>query len=118
VRVLLADDDAAFCEQLAATLRDRMPEVDIVAYAGDGHAAVAAAMAATPQVVFIDYSMPGPNGGHAASVIKQALPETRVVILTGLDRAELEDVGDGVDVVRKGAGMEDALLAVLAQSQR
>ena len=117
MRVLLADDDGAFREQLAVTLRERLPHVEIVGSVADGHGAVAAAMSETPSVVLIDYAMPGPNGGHAASVIRQALPETRVVILTGLDRSALAGVADGVDVVRKGADMEDALLGILARQR-
>lgn len=116
-RVLLADDDAAFRESLAATLEERVPGVEIIASVGDGHTAVAAAMDSAPDLVLIDYSMPGPNGGHAASVIRQALPKTEVVILTGVATAELDDVSDDVEVVQKGAGMEDALVGVLARQR-
>jgi DNA-binding NarL/FixJ family response regulator len=116
-RVLLADDDAAFRAQLAATLEDRVPGVEIVGSVGDGHSAVVSAMDLAPDLVLIDYSMPGPNGGHAASVIRQALPETQVVILSGVPESEMDDVADAVEVVTKGAGMEDAVVG-LVERQR
>jgi DNA-binding NarL/FixJ family response regulator len=108
-RLLLADDDAAFREQLAALLPDLLPDVEIVAAVDDGHEAVAAAMRHSPSVVLIDYAMPGPDGGHAAAVIRQALPDARIVILSGLDPEELRGLPGDVKVVRKGAGMEQAL---------
>jgi len=113
-RLLLADDNDAFREQLAALLHDLVPDGEIVAAVADGHAAVAAAMKHSPAVVLIDYAMPGPNGGHAASVIRQALPGTRIVILSGLEPDELGDIPGDVHVVRKGAGMEQALADALA----
>lgn len=113
-RVLLADDDAAFREQLAELVGELVPDGEIVATAADGHTAVAAAMKHSPTVVLIDYAMPGPNGGHAASVIRQALPGTRIVILSGLEPDELDDIPGDVKVVRKGAGMERALADALS----
>jgi YesN/AraC family two-component response regulator len=112
--VLLADDDDAFRDQLAALIADRFPDLEIVASVADGHDAVACAMEHSPSVVLIDYAMPGPNGGHAAAVIRQALPATRIVILSGLDETELGDVPGDLPVVRKGAGMDERLVALLA----
>jgi DNA-binding NarL/FixJ family response regulator len=111
VRVLLADDDAAFREQLAEQLRDA--GLDVVASVGDGHGAVAEAMARTPDAVLIDYGMPGPDGGHAAAVIHQALPNALVVILTGRDAGELENVPADVEVLAKGPTLEAALSRLL-----
>ncbi|HEY6962705.1 MAG TPA: response regulator transcription factor [Gaiellaceae bacterium] len=108
-RVLLADDDDAFREQLAEELRTNVAGLEIVASVGDGHQAVAQAMTHSPDTVLIDYGMPGPDGGHAAAVIRQALPATRVVILTGQETAKLENVPPDVEVLRKGAGLESAL---------
>jgi DNA-binding NarL/FixJ family response regulator len=113
-RLLLADDDAAFREQLTTLLGDLLPDAEIIAAVPDGHTAVAAAMLHAPTIVVIDYSMPGPNGGHAAAVIRQALPDARIVILSGLDPDELEQLPGDVRIVRKGAGMEDALADALA----
>src|SRR3954463_9099566 len=116
-RVILADDDAAFRAQLEEIVTARLPGAEIVASVGDSHAAVAAAMLHSPAVVLIDYAMPGANGSHAAAVIRQALPETRIAILSGIPESEMEDLVDGIEVVAKGAGMEDALVEALARQR-
>jgi DNA-binding NarL/FixJ family response regulator len=113
-RVLLADDDAAFREQLAAILEDNLTDVEVVASVADGHQAVAAAMSHAPAVAVIDYAMPGPSGGHAAAVIQQALPKTTVIVVSGLPPEEVSELPRDVRLVRKGAGFEQELLAALA----
>jgi DNA-binding NarL/FixJ family response regulator len=112
LRVLLADDDPTFREQLALQLGER-DDLEIVASVGDGHQAVAQAMAHGPDVVLIDYAMPGPDGGHAAAVIRQALPEARVVILTGREAAELVNMPPDIEVVRKDDRLESELARLL-----
>jgi DNA-binding NarL/FixJ family response regulator len=114
-RLLLADDDPAFRDQLTVLLADLAPDAEIVASVPDGHTAVAEAMRHSPSIVVIDYAMPGPNGGHAAAVIRQALPGARIVILSGLEPDELSDLPGDVHVVRKGAGMEEALADALSR---
>lgn len=112
-RILLADDDAAFREQLVAILEQNLADVEVVASVGDGHEAVAAAMSHSPAVAVIDYAMPGPSGGHAAAVIQQALPEATVIVVSGLPPEEIGDLPRDVLLVRKGAGLEQDILAAL-----
>jgi len=113
-RLLLVDDDLAFREQLAALLVEHVPDAEIVGSVADGHAAVAEAMRSSPEVVLIDYAMPGPDGAHAAAVIRQALPDAKVLILSGLAQEELRNLPSGVEVIAKGAGLESRLAAALA----
>jgi CheY-like chemotaxis protein len=112
-RLLVADDDAAFRAQLTELLPGLLPGVEVVAVVTDGHEAVAAALAHSPSIVLIDYAMPGPDGGHAAAVIRQALPGARIVILSGVDPEDIDNLPGDATLVRKGAGMEQALLAAL-----
>jgi DNA-binding NarL/FixJ family response regulator len=113
-RVLLADDDPSFREQLAAILHANLDDVEVVASVAGGHEAVAAAMAHSPTAAVIDYAMPGPTGGHAAAVIQQALPEATVIVVSGLPPEEIVDLPRDVVLVRKGATLERELLAALA----
>jgi CheY-like chemotaxis protein len=113
-RLLLADDDPAFRRQLEELIAARLPDLELVASVSDGHEAVAAAMAHSPSVVVIDYSMPGPSGGHAAAVIQQALPGTRIVVVSGLPVEEVAELPPNVVLVRKGAGIERELIDALA----
>ena len=61
LRVLIVDDELLGRERVASLLREH-PDVDIVGMAGDGNAAVDAIRALRPDVVFLDYEMPGRNG--------------------------------------------------------
>ena len=73
--VLVADDDAAARELLASRLRDLGFRVE---EAGDGVDAVAKAATLRPDVIVMDYAMPGMNGGDAARQIA-ADPNTRTI---------------------------------------
>jgi hypothetical protein len=57
--------------------------------------------------------MPGPSGLRAATAIAQALPQTRIVILSGADCVDADSVPGDALYVRKGDGMEDELRSAL-----
>jgi len=61
LRVLIVDDELLGRERVASLLREH-PDVDVVGMAGDGNAAVDAIRDLHPDVVFLDYEMPGRNG--------------------------------------------------------
>jgi len=61
LRVLVVDDEMLGRERIASLLREQN-DVDIVGMVEDGNAAVAAIREQHPDVVFLDYEMPGKNG--------------------------------------------------------
>jgi len=61
LRVLIVDDELLGRERVASLLREH-PDVEIVGAVGDGNAAVDAIRKLEPDVVFLDYEMPGRNG--------------------------------------------------------
>ena len=61
IRVLLADDEDLIRVALAALLALE-PDLDVVAQASDGRAAVDAALAHRPDVAVVDLEMPGLDG--------------------------------------------------------
>ncbi|NJP35135.1 response regulator transcription factor [Micromonospora thermarum] len=85
IRVLLADDEELIRTALAALL-DLEPDVEVVAQAPDGAAAVAAALAHRPDVAVVDLAMPRLDGFQVAAELARALPTCAVVILTGQGR--------------------------------
>jgi two-component system response regulator DesR len=85
IRVLLADDEELIRVALAALL-SLEPDLDVVAQASDGHAAVNAALAHRPDVAVVDLEMPGLDGLHVTAELATALPSCAVVILTGRGR--------------------------------
>jgi DNA-binding NarL/FixJ family response regulator len=78
-QVLLADDHTLLLEAFQKLLID---EFDVVGAVSDGRALVAAVATLRPDVVVVDVTMPLLNGIDATRQIKQAQPETRVIILT------------------------------------
>jgi DNA-binding NarL/FixJ family response regulator len=81
ITVLLADDHPLVRRGFRRMLEDD-PAVAVVAEAGDGDEAVRLAKATRPQVVLIDYAMPGLNGVAATRAILRDAPETAVVVLS------------------------------------
>jgi len=113
LRVVLADDHPALRQGVRALLERH--GVEVVAEAADGRAAADAVRELHPDVVVLDVVMPVLNGVDAAREIAQTCPETRVVLLTGLDQERLvtEAVSVGVrGIVLKTQATEDLALAV------
>jgi DNA-binding NarL/FixJ family response regulator len=81
IRVLLADDHELVRAGFRALLAG-LSDVEVVAEADDGRAALALVAAHQPDVVLMDISMPGLNGLEATSRIVKDFPRTRVIILS------------------------------------
>src|SRR5207248_2343175 len=81
VRVLLADDHALVRAGIRALL-ESLEGVTVVAEAGTGSEVLELARKHHPDVVLLDISMPGLGGLEASALLKQELPEVRVVMLS------------------------------------
>ena len=81
VRVLIADDQKVVREGLVSLL-SLLPDIVVVGSAIDGDDAVRQALDLHPDVVLMDLNMPRCNGVEATEQLRQAQPETRVVVLT------------------------------------
>jgi DNA-binding NarL/FixJ family response regulator len=80
VRVVLADDHDAFVEGLGMVLSAEA-DLEVVALACDGAAALEAVVAHEPDVLVIDTQMPGPGVTELLRQVGQARPATRVLLL-------------------------------------
>lgn len=80
IRVLIADDAAAWREALKAMLAGS-PEVEVVGEAEDGPQAVAATLSLRPDVVVMDYRLPRLDGAAATEAIR-AEAEVAVVMVS------------------------------------
>jgi PAS domain S-box-containing protein len=115
-RVLVVDD----AEDIRTLLRLKLMRasgVEVVGEAGDGLEAVALASALEPDVVLLDMAMPRMDGLEALPLIREAVPNVRVVVLSGFneDTMERRAMEAGADrYVVKGGDM-DALIAVIAE---
>lgn len=81
IKVLVADDEQLIRTGIRAVL-ESAADITVVAEAGDGRAAVGAALASRPDVALLDISMPLADGLTAAKEIMRHSPGTRVLVLT------------------------------------
>jgi DNA-binding LytR/AlgR family response regulator len=71
---LIAEDEPLLAQALQADLALLWPQLKIVATVGDGASAVTQAMAAKPDLLFLDIRMPGLSGLEAAADLADAWP--------------------------------------------
>ncbi|MBK5294728.1 MAG: response regulator transcription factor [Acidobacteriia bacterium] len=81
IRVLLVDDHALVRLGFRRLLEDD-PALEVVGEASDGQEAVELARRLRPDVVVMDYAIPGFNGALATRKIREAVPGTRVLMLS------------------------------------
>ena len=81
IRILLVEDNQVFREALELLL-GMQADLEVVASVGDGSEAVAACDKHEPQVVLMDYRLPGMDGVQATAAVKESHPEIAVVGLT------------------------------------
>jgi DNA-binding NarL/FixJ family response regulator len=95
-RVLIADDQRVVREGLAMLL-GLLPEIELVGSACDGDEAVALAADLRPDIVLMDLRMPRCDGVEATRVLRERVPETKVVVLTTYadDRSVLDALRAG-----------------------
>ena len=86
IRVVVADDQELVRSGFAMIL-DAQPDIEVVAEAGDGAAAVDAVRRLAPQVALLDIRMPGTDGIEACRTIT-AGSDCRTVMLTTFDSDE------------------------------
>jgi DNA-binding NarL/FixJ family response regulator len=119
IRILLVEDNQVFREALELLLGMRA-DIEVVASVGDGSEVVEAVEKHLPQVVLMDYRLPGMDGVQATAAVKELYPEVAVVCLTASANArEIEalyeagasscltkdqELDDIVDAVKRAAG--------------
>jgi DNA-binding NarL/FixJ family response regulator len=87
-RVLVVDDHHGVREALVCLLD--LVGFEVVGEAGDGADAVALARQLVPDLTLMDLSMPVVGGLDATRMLREALPQTPVVVLTAFESDDLE----------------------------
>jgi two-component system nitrate/nitrite response regulator NarL len=97
IRVLLVDDHALFRGGVSALLQGE-PGFVVVGEAGDGLEGVKRAKQLAPDVVLLDLHMPGVGGREALKLLREEVPQAKVIMLT-----VSEDASDLSQALREGA---------------
>jgi len=116
VRVLLADDHRLFLNALQVALAAE-EWIDVVGCAGNGEEAVALVESLAPDLVLMDIAMPVLDGIAATRRIRELVPSSSVVILTGSDSPQGDVIARAVGAsgyVRKTSDLPGLVSFILA----
>src|SRR3954451_2662151 len=92
VRVVLVEDNDTFRETLELLFGMR-EEIDVVESVATGDEAATVCSSLAPDVVLMDYRMPGLNGAEATRAVLSACPTARVVCLSAsVTQQEIDEV--------------------------
>ncbi len=81
IRLVLVEDNQVFREALELLLGLR-EDIEVVASVGEGSSAAEVVRAHQPDVVLMDYRLPGIDGVQATKAVREASPNVAVVCLT------------------------------------
>ncbi len=103
---VLAEDEPLLAQALQAELARAWPQLRVMATAGNGEAAVQAALEHRPDVLFFDIRMPGQGGLEAAAELAEDWPEgvafPALVFVTAYDQYAVQAFeAQAVDYVLK-----------------
>ncbi|HWT13145.1 MAG TPA: response regulator [Allosphingosinicella sp.] len=98
-RVVLCDDDDQVRSFVARVLDAAGYVVEAVS---DGRAAVELVRNARPDLLIVDFAMPGMNGAEVARAVRRLRPELPILMITGYSDTEaVVEMGADVEVLRK-----------------
>jgi two-component system, NarL family, vancomycin resistance associated response regulator VraR len=80
-RVLIVDDNSTV-RDVIRTLLGKQEEIEICGEAADGLEALEKAQRLKPDLVLLDLVMPEINGAEVASILKQKMPNIRIILFT------------------------------------
>jgi DNA-binding NarL/FixJ family response regulator len=110
VRIVLADDQLLIRAGIRA-LVETLPGYRIEAECADGHEAIEAIRRLRPDVVLLDIAMPGPSGIEVARTIRRSDPDTRILVLSSIDRPDV--IEQALDAGVNGYLLKDFVLGEL-----
>src|SRR5574343_1496002 len=113
VRIILADDPLLIRAGIRA-LVETLPGYRIEAECADGHEAIEAIQRLRPDVDLLDIAMPGPSGIEVARTIRRSDPDTRILVLSSIDRPDV--IEQALDAGVNGYLLKDFVLGELQQA--
>lgn len=106
ISILLVDDHALVRRGFRRLIEDE-PDLAVVGEADDGVAALTMADELRPDVIVLDYALPGMNGAAVARKVLAARPEARILMLSM--HAEPSYLGNALEAGASGYLLKSAL---------
>ncbi|MDQ6693970.1 MAG: response regulator transcription factor [Chloroflexota bacterium] len=119
IRVLVVDDQPVFTEMLRFVL-DSEPDIKVVGMAFTGDEGLALALQERPDVLLVDYHMPGLTGLEVIQGLKEAGENLTVVVLTAdTDEAVMAEAiaAGAAGYITKQQALNEVVQAVRTASQ-
>ena len=120
VRVLLVEDNDVYRSTLELLL-DGRDGIEIVGAVADGRDAAEATERLAPDVVLMDFRLPGLDGAEATAAIRARMPETAILCLTAeateADRAAVLAAG-AAGLIEKSSSVDEVVRAIHSASDR
>jgi len=113
IRVVIADDQQLMRDGLK-TILSLKDGIEVVGTAADGEEALVVSQQAKPDLVLMDIRMPGVDGVMGTRLIREHLPETKVLILTTFNDSEL--IFDALDEGASGYLLKDMPADTIVQA--
>jgi DNA-binding NarL/FixJ family response regulator len=114
IRILLVEDNDVFRQALELLL-GLQAGMEVVGAVSNGTGAVPAAQELKPDVVVMDYRLPGMDGVEATTALRAACPDIRVVCLTASaserELVALREAG-AVATLRKDQELDEIVNAI------
>ncbi len=87
VKILLAEDQVVMREGICSLI-GQQNDIEVVGEAGNGEMALQLAEELRPDVIIMDVAMPDMNGIEATCLIKEKMPDIKVIALSAHDNRE------------------------------
>jgi DNA-binding NarL/FixJ family response regulator len=116
VQILVADDQAEVRSALRLLL-EQEPGIEIAGEAGDSAAMLAFAIAAAPDLLLLDWELPGCSAEHSLSILRSHCPQTTVIALSGRLGAREAAMAAGVDEFISKAEPPERLLRTILRTR-
>jgi len=82
IKILIADDQALFADNLKLTLETLSNEINVVGIAANGIKAVTIAEKLRPDIILMDVRMPEMDGVEAIKILHKKLPEIKILVIS------------------------------------
>jgi DNA-binding NarL/FixJ family response regulator len=114
IGVVLVEDNDVFRQALELML-EVTPDIRVMAAVPDGESALEVCQRIGPDVVVVDYRLPGLDGVETAAALRSACPQSAVVVLTAaVEAGEVQALLDAgaVACLTKDQGLDDIVGAI------